>query len=78
MPTARANFAIAVYEGKIYCIGGGIVANYSDSYYEPPPPVEFSVNEVYDPITDSWSVKASSQLMEVIFGRMLLMGKFLF
>jgi hypothetical protein len=59
MPTPRSGFAIATYEGKIYCIGGYIVANYSDSYYEPPSKLEFSVNEVYDTLTNSWSVKAS-------------------
>jgi N-acetylneuraminic acid mutarotase len=45
MPTPKANFAIAAYEGKIYCIGGesreGV---YSDV-------------EVYDVTTNSWSVK---------------------
>ena len=67
MPTARAGFAVVVYEEKIYCIGGRIGANFSgvnSHYYEPPPPVKFSVNEVYDPVTDSWSTKASMPISE--------------
>ncbi len=47
MPTARSSFAIAVYDDKIYVIGGtvgnGFVGN----------------NEVYDPLTNSWETKAS-------------------
>jgi hypothetical protein len=38
MPTARASFGIAVYQNKIYCISG-------------------NVNEVYDPSTDTWETK---------------------
>ena len=49
MPTPREYFAIAAYDGKIYCIGGRTdgVFNYC------------MINEVYDTITDSWSTKAS-------------------
>jgi hypothetical protein len=62
IPTARSGFAIAVYEGKIYCIGGTTGIKYPDflvNPYEPPAPVHSSVNEVYDPNTNSWSTKAS-------------------
>jgi N-acetylneuraminic acid mutarotase len=48
MPTARSCFAIAVCQGKIYCIGG-YLANSSNA----------GVNEVYDPETDTWETKAS-------------------
>jgi N-acetylneuraminic acid mutarotase len=48
MPTARSGFAIAVYQGKIYCIGGHL-ENSSKT----------GVNEVYDPETDTWETKAS-------------------
>ncbi len=47
MPTPRDNFAIAVYQGKIYCIGGR--QNVQSS---------ISVNEVYDPTTDTWATKS--------------------
>jgi N-acetylneuraminic acid mutarotase len=47
MPTPRCDFAIAVFQDKIYCIGGyrgnGVTG----------------VNEVYDPATDSWTMKTS-------------------
>jgi hypothetical protein len=58
MPTVRQDFAIAVYDGKIYCIGGFIIDTSNPSYYEHPHRVDFSVNEVYDPTTNSWSTKA--------------------
>jgi hypothetical protein len=47
MPTPRANFGIAVYQDKIYCIGGF-------PYYR-----ETGVNEVYDPATDTWETKTA-------------------
>jgi N-acetylneuraminic acid mutarotase len=51
MPTARYGFAIAVYQNKIYCIGG--VTSYSTSSgYD-----VTGINEVYDPATDTWETK---------------------
>jgi N-acetylneuraminic acid mutarotase len=44
MPTARAGFATAVWENKIYCIGGWL-NDYSNT----------NVNEAYDPVTDTWT-----------------------
>ncbi len=46
MPTPRCHFGIAVYQNKIYCIGG--FNNNGDT----------KVNEVYDPATDTWETKA--------------------
>jgi N-acetylneuraminic acid mutarotase len=46
MPTPRANFGIAVYQNKIYCIGGSTSKG-----------VATGVNEVYDPSTDTWKTK---------------------
>jgi hypothetical protein len=51
MPTPRMCFAIAAVEGKIYCIGGR--SGVGDTS------VDTSVNEMYDPITDSWENKAN-------------------
>jgi hypothetical protein len=62
MPTSRVGFAIAVCGGKIYCIGGSTGTKYPDfsvNPYEPPVPAQSSINEVYDPNTNSWSTKAS-------------------
>ena len=47
MPTPRIVFATAVYNNKIYCMGGKT----SDGYVD--------VNEVYDPATDTWETKTS-------------------
>ncbi len=52
MPTPRMAFAIAVYNDKIYCIGGRSIAGDINGGYT-------AVNEVYDPITDTWETKAS-------------------
>lgn len=55
MPTPRYDFAVTVYGGKIYCIGGidsfniylgGLNYKISD------------VNEVYDPVTDTWTTES--------------------
>jgi N-acetylneuraminic acid mutarotase len=45
MPTPRNRFAIAVYENKIYCIGGFTESGCT------------GLNEVYDPATDTWETK---------------------
>jgi len=56
MPTPREGFAIAVYQGKIYCIGG--------TTQEPPYDMfgAVGVNEVaralYDPSTNTWQTEA--------------------
>src|SRR3990172_5799841 len=52
MTAHRENFAIAVYDNKIFCIGGttGVRGyTYRDT----------ALNEVYDPITDTWENKSS-------------------
>ncbi|MDI9578807.1 MAG: kelch repeat-containing protein [Thermoproteota archaeon] len=48
MPTPRYSFAIATYQGKLYCIGG-YTSNLSRT----------GVNEVYDPATNMWETKIS-------------------
>ena len=47
MPTARSGFAIAVYNNKIYVIGGTVGNAYVAN------------NEVYDPSSNTWETKAS-------------------
>lgn len=52
MPTARQYFGIAVYQNKIYTIGGGhwdSGAGWSTS----------NVTEIYDPLTDRWETKTA-------------------
>jgi hypothetical protein len=50
MPTPRANFAIAAYNGKIYCMGGEVLDKPGDYKI-------YRVVEVYDTVADSWSTK---------------------
>ena len=62
MPTPRAFFAIAVYQNKIYCIGG--IIGIGQGFYDGtsvllPMNILSGVNEVYDPATDTWENKTS-------------------
>lgn len=52
MPTPRNFFGMAVYENKIYCIGGTRYSGTGLNY------VRYTTNEVYDPSTDTWETKA--------------------
>jgi parallel beta-helix repeat protein len=69
MPTSRCSFAVAVYEGKIYCIGG----YRSDRTFT-------GINEVYDPATDTWETKTpmpTSRMdlqANVVDGKIYLIG----
>jgi len=47
IPTPRYRFAVAVYQNKIYCIGGKTNDGVT------------GVNEVYDPATDTWETKTA-------------------
>lgn len=52
MPTSRSNAAVGVVDGKIYVIGGyGEGATYEERTK--------ATNEMYDPITNTWTTKAS-------------------
>ena len=52
MPTARARFGTAVYQNKIYCIGGySATINDETNYFD------LDANEVYDPVSDTWESK---------------------
>jgi N-acetylneuraminic acid mutarotase len=68
MPTPRARFGIAVYENKIYCIGG---QNGSG---------DTGVNEVYDTATDTWEKRAamptprSGLQANIVNGKIYLIG----
>ncbi len=68
IPTPRILFATAVYQNKIYCIGGKTNTGYT------------GVIEVYDPITNTWEAKtpmptARSDLTAcVVNGKIYLLG----
>jgi N-acetylneuraminic acid mutarotase len=57
MPTPRGSFAVAVYQNRIYCIGGFV--NYTIGDVGTVTYAACSITEVYDTVTDSWSTKAS-------------------
>lgn len=56
MPTPRSDFAIAVYNNKIYCMGGTVGTEKVDVVFSRF--VTSATNEVYDPATDTWETKA--------------------
>jgi N-acetylneuraminic acid mutarotase len=83
MPTDRALFGTAVYQNKIYCIGGyngeDIVINagtyeWKTEYYD------VGANEVYDPATNTWQTKTSlptprfSAATTIVNGKIYVIG----
>lgn len=50
MPSPRSGMDANVVNGKIYLIGGGHRTRHTPSW-------TFSINEVYDPATDTWAAK---------------------
>jgi len=74
-PTPRSQFAIAVYHNKIYVIGGSEGYDQSTDSH-----ILSSLNEVYDPLTDTWESKTPmptnrSQLnANVVDGKIYLIG----
>jgi N-acetylneuraminic acid mutarotase len=61
IPTPRTNVNVVAYQGKIYCIGGIVSASGPGLYRS------LNTVEVYDPVTDSWSSKASVPLDATYF-----------
>jgi len=53
MPTPRHHLTSAVVDGKLYVIGGRTGYSNSSSHY-----VNLNTNEMYDPVSDSWTSKA--------------------
>jgi N-acetylneuraminic acid mutarotase len=62
MPTARSGLGVAVVDGKIYAIGG---SNGS----------ALSVNEMYDPVTNTWTTKTSMPTARSNFGIAVFQNK---
>jgi N-acetylneuraminic acid mutarotase len=71
MLTPRHSFSIVACNGKIYCMGGTI--------YEAGQWVSCKFNEVYDPVTNSWSAKAptpfegSTTMVQAVNGKIFVM-----
>lgn len=78
MPTPRSDFGIAVVNNKIYCIGGIIEFDWG-GYGEG---ILCTVNEVYEPLTDTWENKTSMPTerqrpkANVVDGKIYLIGGF--
>jgi N-acetylneuraminic acid mutarotase len=76
MPTPRSDFGIAVVNDKIYCIGG--INEFDWSGYGKG--ILCAVNEVYDPLTDTWENKTSMPTQRqrptanVVNGKIYVMG----
>jgi len=76
MPTPRNSFAIAACGNKIYLIGGLEVNNNYTGSSQPP----CSVNEVYDPSTNTWATKVlmptarSEMQANTVNGEIYVMG----
>jgi N-acetylneuraminic acid mutarotase len=51
MPTSRSYFGTAVYQNRIYCIGGLVLSGNGIEK------ASTRINEVYDPRTDTWETK---------------------
>jgi N-acetylneuraminic acid mutarotase len=74
MPTPRDSFAIAVYQNKIYCIGGstGITREHGQTLT--------TANEVYDPTTNTWENKTAMPIAKmwvtgnVVINKIFVMG----
>jgi N-acetylneuraminic acid mutarotase len=75
MPTARGDFAIAVFQDKIYAIGGLTRSGQWTTELT-------DVNEVYDPETDTWTIKTSMPIPKaglsasVVDNKIYLIGGF--
>jgi N-acetylneuraminic acid mutarotase len=75
IPTPRSSFGIAVHQNKIYVIGGNVGFDSTTEL-----PILCSLNEVYDPLTDTWESKKPmptnrSQLSaNVVNGKIYLIG----
>lgn len=74
MPTARAYFATATYQNKIYCIGGavGFTIDENTGFYSY---VTSGVNEVYDTTTNTWETKKSMPYPQLKIQAQVVDGK---
>jgi len=69
MPTPRAGLSASVVNGKIYLIGGEEYLSTSPNYHET------DVNEVYDPVNNTWSTAASIPMAVFGYASAVIDGK---
>jgi len=75
MPTPRARFGIAVCQNKIYVIGGEIGSRPTFSGLALAVSIVTGINEVYDPVTDTWETKKPMPTERVVLKANVLDGK---
>ena len=80
MPTPRADFAIATYQNKIYCIGGAVGVKIVDESDYPVPlgfkyTITSKLNEVYDTARDTWTTKSPMPKATMKFQAHMVNGK---
>jgi hypothetical protein len=82
MPASCSDFATAVYEGKIYCIGGGVNQFFNSTTDRWDTKLSQGINAVYDPATDTWEMKTpmpipkTSAQAHVVNGQIYVIGGF--
>ena len=82
MPEPLSDFATAVYEGKIYCIGGGVNRFFNFSTGRWDTKLTQGINAVYDPASDTWEMKTpmptpqASAQAHVVNGQIYCLGGF--
>jgi hypothetical protein len=82
MPEPLSDFATAVYEGKIYCIGGGVSRFFNFSTGRWDTKLTQGINAVYDTTTDTWEMKTpmpapkTSAEAHVVNGQIYVLGGF--
>ena len=75
MPTPRARFGIAVCQNKIYVIGGEIGSRPTFSGLALAVSIVTGINEVYDPVTDTWETKKPMLTERVLLKANVVDGK---
>ncbi len=68
MPIPSSEFATAVYNDTIYCIGGGVTQ-------ERDPKISVGFNQVYNPATDKWENKTPMPMPQILGKANVIDGK---
>jgi len=82
MPGSLSDFATAVYENKIYCIGGGVNQFFNFTTGRWDTKLSQGINAVYNPATDTWEMKTpmpiskASATAHVVNGQIYVLGGF--
>ncbi len=75
MPIPSSDFATAVYDNKIYCIGGGVTDVFNSSTGTWDTKITVGFNQVYDPATNTWENKTPAPLPQTSAQANVVNGK---